>query len=92
MWYVIVNRRTGRFVAGTDFTGGKGHYRQRLADEYLAPRLFTKHEVDFEFKHRGMNPKTYKIVPATIIASEALLDSDTLGTIIVKSDTESDSE
>lgn len=66
-WYAIRNRRTQRFIGGTYFSRPSGKRVQLLADEYLPPKLFTEHEIKFEFKRRELNPKTYEIVLVCII-------------------------
>ena len=81
MWYAIQNRRSGKLVGGTDFST----HRQRLADEYLPPKLFSEHEVNYEFKRRRMNPNTYRIVPVALVCSSLLNDeTDTYVPILCK--------
>ena len=64
IYYAFKNIRNGKFISGTDFRTNP--YRQILANEYRTPKLMKKFEIEREKKHRGINPKTYKVVQVEI--------------------------
>lgn len=62
MIYAIKNRRTNRYISGTNFNRLNGIPVQMYADEISPPRLFTDFDLDLEIKRRHINLKTFKVV------------------------------
>lgn len=66
-YFLVQNRKTGRFVAGTDFSYDLNH-RQIYADENRPPRLFPV-DVKFlkpELARRGIKLAKFKLVEIEI--------------------------
>ena len=63
-YYVLKNKRNGRYISGTDF----GTRRQILANENRPPKLFPKDDgiIKTEMFVRHINPKTYKVVEVEV--------------------------
>lgn len=68
MFYAIKNKRTGKFVTGTDFRNGT----RQIMDESRPPLLLSDYDkeipeaVEIELRRRGINRKTYKVVPIKV--------------------------
>lgn len=63
-YYAFKNIRNGKYISGTDFRTTP--YRQILSDEYRSPKILRKCEIEYEMRHRQINPKTYKVVKVEI--------------------------
>ena len=61
-YYAIQHKRTGRYVAGTDFSQADGKPRQILSDSLKPPKLFNGEELQIEIDRRRINLKEYGIV------------------------------
>lgn len=65
IYYAFKNIRNGKYISGTNFCTYP--YRQILVNEYRPPKLMsTKLSVETEIRHRGINPKTYKVVQVEV--------------------------
>lgn len=64
IYYAFKNIRNGKYISGTDFRTYP--FKQILANEYRPPILLTKLNIECEIRHRGINPKTYKVVQVEI--------------------------
>lgn len=64
IYYIIKNKRNGRYISGTDFRYSPPC--QIFADAWSAPRLFCGYELEREISHRKINLKRYEIVAAEI--------------------------
>lgn len=69
MLYAIKNRRSGKFVTGTDFRNGK----RQIMDESESPLILSDYDgeipeaVETELRRRKINKKQYKIVPVRVV-------------------------
>ena len=64
MYYAIRNKRTGKYISGTDFRYHPPH--QILESAYRPPKLFTGHELLGEIEHRKINLNCYEVVAVGI--------------------------
>lgn len=72
-YYILVNRRTGQIVSGTD-KSRNGPPRQMFTDKTgCPPKLFTKTNLESELIHRRINPKTYKVQKVILVAKDGVL-------------------
>lgn len=60
LYYAIRNKKTGKYVSGTDFRYSPPH--QISASEYRPPLLFAPKEVLIQIRHRSINTKRYELV------------------------------
>lgn len=67
-YYAIQDRKTGRYISGTNFRGVKP--RQMLSTAYRPPRLFHGEELASEIRRRHINTKHYKVVVVEVRRAE----------------------
>ena len=60
MWYAIRNKKTGKYLYGTDFNFDKP--RQRLTDENCPPKLFSAFDIEIELYRRQIDLRFYEVV------------------------------
>lgn len=60
-YYAIKNKKTGRYVAGTNFNRFDGKPIQIYSSLYHPPKLFHGEELAVEIKRRGINLKYFKV-------------------------------
>lgn len=60
-YYAIKNKKTGRYIAGTNFNREDGKPTQIYSSTLCPPKLFNGEELAFEIKHRGINLKYFKV-------------------------------
>ena len=66
IYYAIRNIKTGRYIAGTDFSYADGRPRQIMNSPSRPPKLFTGPELLGEIKRRGINQKRYDVVAVEV--------------------------
>lgn len=72
---MIVNRKTGKPVSGTDFRYTPAH--QIYADEWHPPMLvpLDSAHINYVMRHRDMSTKSFSIVPVELRRAETSDDS-----------------
>jgi hypothetical protein len=61
-YYAIQHKKTGRYIAGTDFSRNAKKPRQILSNSLLPPKLFNGEGLQTEIKCRHINLKYYRVV------------------------------
>lgn len=61
-YYAIQYKKTGQYIAGTDFSRGHGKPRQILSSIMRPPKLFNGEELQIEIERRKIDLKHYRVV------------------------------
>lgn len=61
-YYAIQHKKTGQYIAGTDFNRADGKPRQIFSSALLPPKLFNGDELQHEIAKRHINLKNYRVV------------------------------
>lgn len=69
MYYAIRNKKTKRFVVGTDRR--YPHPHQRTCDNVYPPLLFTDIDIAQALRHRQVSAKNYEVVEVTLEVTAA---------------------
>ena len=64
MYFAIRNKKTKKFISGTDFRYSPPHCI--MTDEYSPPMIFTTLNLREELNRRKINLKRYEVVVITI--------------------------
>lgn len=67
-WYAIRSKRSHKFISGTDFRTRPA--KQIIADDFHAPRVFTKQELNIELKRREVSMHIYEVVKVNVVAED----------------------
>ena len=66
IYYAIKNKKTGRYVSGTNFNYSDGKPRQIMHTSGRPPKLFTGLDILLEIKCRDINLKHYDVVAVQV--------------------------
>lgn len=66
MYYAIQNKRTGRYISGTDFSRNASKPQQIMSSDLRPPLLLNGLELNSEIKHRGISLDRYRVVAVEI--------------------------
>lgn len=71
-YYAIRNKRTGKYIAGTDHSRKDGRPRQIMHSALYPPRLFNGVELRAEMRVRQINSKYYEVVAVEVREKEPI--------------------
>lgn len=71
-YYAIRNKRTGKYISGTDYSCKDGKPRQIMHSALRPPRLFNGVELRAEMLVRRINLKYYEVVAVEVRQKEPI--------------------